>query len=464
MTIDGKAVRATERGQVINPATAEIFARVPEASEAAVHAAVAAAKRAFPGWSAMALDERRRLVMALGERVTAHADELAALLTHEQGKPLAKSKSEVAAAVAYLNAYASLDVDEPVLRDTAAQYVQLRRRPLGVVGAITAWNYPILLALWKIAPAIVAGNTVVVKPSPFTPVATLRLGELTRDVLPAGVVNIVSGGGEVGQRLVAHPDVRKIAFTGSAATGRRIMAAAAGSLKRLTLELGGNDAGIVLNGVDPAKIASDLFWAKFSNCGQVCASLKRLYVHEAVFDAVCGALAEVAARVKVGEGFDPTSEVGPLQNRMQFDKVKAAHDEALAKGAHTLFRGRAPEGPGYFFPITLLTEAHPGMKLVDEELFGPVLPIMAFRDEDEVLVRANGTEYGLGGSIWSADPARAAALAAQLEVGSAWVNQHPSMGPDIPFGGVKQSGIGVECGRWGLEEYTAIQVTNVKMN
>lgn len=463
MTIGGQAVGAERAIEVVNPSTGEAFAHAPDCTAAQVDAAVGAAADAFAGWAATPLAERRTRLRELGERVQGATEELAALLTREQGKPLAKSRSEIAAALAYLDSYTKIELAPEMLRDTPAQRAALIRRPLGVVGAITAWNYPILLALWKIGPAVATGNTVVVKPSPYTPLTTLRLGELAREVFPAGVVNVVSGGNEAGERLTEHPQVRKIAFTGSAATGRRIMAAAAGTLKRLTLELGGNDAGIVLDDVDPRRIAADLFWAKFSNCGQVCAALKRLYVHESVHDAVCNALVEVAAKVKVADGFEPDAEIGPIQNRMQYDKVAAMLGEALASGAKVLFRGEAP-ARGNFFPVTLLTGARPGMRVVDEEVFGPVLPIMAFRDEEAALAAANATEYGLGGSVWSADPERAAALAARFESGSAWVNQHPAMGPDIPFGGVKGSGIGVECARWGMEEYTSVQVVNVKKN
>jgi len=333
-----------------------------------------------------------------------------------------------------------------------------------VVGAITAWNYPVLLAMWKIVPAVLAGNTVVLKPSPYTPVATLRLGQLAQDIFPRGVVNVVSGGNELGAWMTEHPGIRKIAFTGSGPTGKRIMASAAGNLKRLTLELGGNDAGIVLDDVDPAKIAADLFWAKFSNCGQVCAALKRMYVHRSVYRAVCDELVKFAATVKIGRGMDNGIDIGPIQNRAQYDLVNAMVHEAVESGATVLYRSPVPPGPGLFLPITILTDVTPAMRVVKEEVFGPVLTITPFDDEDEALRSANDSEYGLGGSVWSSNIERAAKVAARLDSGGAWVNQHPAMGPDIPFGGVKGSGIGVELGRQGLEEYTSIQVLNVKLS
>lgn len=464
MSIDGELVASAASLSVIDPATAAAFARVPDCSSTQLDSAVAAAQRAFATWSDQPVDERRRLVNVFIERVVSDADTLAPLITREQGKPLAKAHSEINSAVFFARGYAAVALAPEVLRDTPQQRVELHRRPLGVVGAITAWNYPVLLAMWKIVPAVLAGNTVVLKPSPHTPVATLRLGELAQDIFPRGVVNVVSGGNELGAWMTEHPGIRKIAFTGSGPTGKRIMASAAGNLKRLTLELGGNDAGIVLDDVDPAKIAADLFWAKFSNCGQVCAALKRMYVHRSVYQAVCDELVKFAATVKIGRGTEDGVDIGPIQNRAQYDLVRAMVDEAVNSGARVLYQSPVPSGPGLFLPITILTDVTPAMRVVKEEVFGPVLTITPYDDEDEALRAANDSEYGLGGSVWGGDTQRAAKVAARLESGGAWVNQHPAMGPDIPFGGVKGSGIGVELGRLGLEEYTSIQVLNVKLS
>jgi acyl-CoA reductase-like NAD-dependent aldehyde dehydrogenase len=463
MTINAELVASPTQLDVIDPATSLPFARVPDCTREQLETAVAAAKQAFVGWRDVAFDERRRLVNAFIESVVAHAEALAEFIMREQGKPLAKARSEVNAAVFFSRGYAAVDLAPEVLRDTPQQRVELHRRPLGVVGAITAWNYPVLLAMWKIVPAVLAGNTLVLKPSPNTPVATLQLGELAQAIFPPGVVNVVSGGNELGAWMTAHPDIRKIAFTGSGPTGKRIMASAAGNLKCLTLELGGNDAGIVLDDVDAAKMAPDLFWAKFSNCGQVCAALKRLYVHRSKYDAVCRELVKFAATVKMGPGTQEGVEIGPIQNRAQFDLVRAMVDQAINAGATVLYQSSIPPGPGLFLPIVILTNVTPMMRVVKEEVFGPVLTITPFDTEEEALRLANDSEFGLGGSVWSADPERAARVAAQLDSGGAWVNQHPAMGPDIPFGGVKGSGVGVELGRLGLEEYTSIQVLNVKL-
>jgi len=457
MSIDGESVADSASLNVIDPATAAPFARVPDCTRQQLDSAVSAAQRAFATWSDETLDERRRLVNAFIERVVADADTLAPLITREQGKPVAKARSEINSAVFFSRGYAALTLMPEVLRDTPQQRVELRRRPLGVVGAITAWNYPVLLAMWKIVPAVLAGNTVVLKPSPYTPVATLRLGELAQDVFPRGVVNVVSGGNQLGAWMTEHPGIRKIAFTGSGSTGKRIMASAAGNLKRLTLELGGNDAGIVLDDVDPAKIAGDLFWAKFSNCGQVCAALKRLYVHRSVYRQVCDELVKFAATVKIGRGTEEGVDIGPIQNRAQYDLVRSMVDQAINAGAKVLYQSVVPPGPGLFLPITMLTDVTPAMRVVKEEVFGPVLTITPFDDEGDALHSANDSEYGLGGSIWSSDPQRAAKLAARLDSGGAWVNQHPAMGPDIPFGGVKGSGWGPhEQGRAAIEFYTEL--------
>ncbi|HSV71008.1 MAG TPA: aldehyde dehydrogenase family protein [Methylibium sp.] len=464
MLIDGEPVESRASLQVVDPATALAFARVPDCSRDQLDAAVAAAQRAFVTWSDEPDEQRRRLVNAFIDRVAANADELATLITREQGKPLAKARSEINSAVLFSRGYAVVELGPEVLRDTPQQRVELRRRPLGVVGAITAWNYPVLLAMWKIVPAVLAGNTVVLKPSPHTPIASLRLGFLAQEILPRGVVNVVSGGNDLGAWMTAHPGIRKIAFTGSGPTGKRIMASAAGNLKRLTLELGGNDAGIVLDDVDPAKLAPELFWAKFSNCGQVCAALKRLYVHRSVYEAVCDELVKFAATVKIGPGTQDGVDIGPIQNSAEYDRVRSMVDEAVAGGAKFLYRSPVPAGPGYFLPITILTNVTSEMRVVKEEVFGPVLTVTPYDDVEDALSWANRTEYGLGGSVWARDISRAAALAARLDTGSAWVNQHPAMGPDIPFGGVKGSGIGVELGRLGLHEYTSVQVLNVKLS
>jgi acyl-CoA reductase-like NAD-dependent aldehyde dehydrogenase len=462
MLIAGAMRAAGDWLDVIDPATGAPFARVPDCTRDCLDAAVAAARAAAPAWGRTAAADRQERVKAMIARVREHKAELAELLTLEQGKPLHKSASEIDAALFFANSYAEMDLGPEIVRDTPTSRVEVHHKPVGVVGAIAAWNYPILLSVWKIAPAVAAGNSVIVKPSPFTPVATLRLGELVADIFPAGVLNIVSGGDDLGRWMTAHPGIDKISFTGSVETGRHIMRSAAGNLKRITLELGGNDAGVVLDDVEPAAIAEELFWAAFSNCGQVCAGLKRLFVPAALEEPIAKALADVAAAVKVGSGFEEGVQIGPVQNKPQYERLQGLLQDTRDSGAEIYFQGKIPGGSGYYFPVTLVRGARPGSRIVDEEPFGPILPIIPYGSLDEAIALANDTAYGLGASVWGKDTDRAGAVAERLEAGSRWVNQHPAMGPDIPFGGVKQSGIGLECSLQGLREYTNVQVLNVK--
>jgi acyl-CoA reductase-like NAD-dependent aldehyde dehydrogenase len=334
------------------------------------------------------------------------------------------------------------------------------RRPLGVVAAITPWNFPLTLAFWKIAPALLAGNTMVLKPSPFTPLSTLKVAELLRDVLPPGVLNVVSGGDELGAWMTSHPMPRKISFTGSIETGKKVAASAAPDLKRVTLELGGNDPAIVLDDADPATVAKAIFAGAFNNNGQVCSAIKRVYVPEALYDDVVDALAVHAKAVKVGDGTDPESKLGPINNAPQFERVKELVADAISQGARAVTGGHAMDRPGYFFEPTILAGLSDGTRIVDEEQFGPALPVISYRDLGDAVDRANATHFGLSGSVWSADPDRAASVAAELECGTAWINTHLALSPQQPFGGFKWSGVGVENGPWGLAEFTEFQAVH----
>jgi acyl-CoA reductase-like NAD-dependent aldehyde dehydrogenase len=389
-------------------------------------------------------------------------DEIAELLTLEQGKPLngMGSRFELHGAEAWSRHTASLELPVEVLSDDENGRVELHRKPLGVVGSITPWNFPVLIAIWHVVPAIRAGNTVVIKPSPYTPLSTIRLVELLNEVLPKGVLNVVAGRDELGQMMTEHPGIQKIVFTGSCATGKKVMQSAASTLKRVTLELGGNDAGIVLPDANPREIAEGLFWGAFINNGQTCAALKRLYVPDEIYDEVCDALVDYARNVSVGHGLDENSMLGPLQNKMQYDKVVELVEDAKRHGVRVLCGGEAPEGPGLFYPLTIVADATDGMRIVDEEQFGPVLPVIRYTDVEDAIERANRLDVGLGGSAWSSDVEKAKAVASRLECGTAWVNAHGAIKPFAPFGGVKGSGLGVEFGQLGLEEYTAIQVVH----
>jgi acyl-CoA reductase-like NAD-dependent aldehyde dehydrogenase len=462
LTIDGASVAGLATFEVVNPASGAVAGLSPAATAVEIDDAVAAAAKAFDSWSVRPDADRKEACHAIADVLERNAEELATLLTLEQGKPLngMGSRFELQGAIGWARYTADLELPVEILQDDAQARIELHRKPLGVVASITPWNWPLMIAIWHIVPAIRTGNTVVIKPSPFTPLSTLRMVELLREVLPPGVLNAVAGADDLGPLLTGHKDVAKVVFTGSTATGRKVMASAASTLKRLTLELGGNDAGIVLPDADPEAIAEGLFWGAFINNGQTCAALKRLYVHDSIHDRVAAALVRVAAGVTVGPGTNEASMLGPIQNRMQYDKVVGLVEQAKADGATILTGGTAPGGEGYFYPVTLIADATDGMSIVDQEQFGPVLPIIRYSEVDDVIARANASENGLGGSIWSSDTALARQLAQRLECGTAWINKHGAIQPNTPFGGIKASGIGVEFGRQGLEEYTNIQVVH----
>jgi acyl-CoA reductase-like NAD-dependent aldehyde dehydrogenase len=346
-----------------------------------------------------------------------------------------------------------------VIEDSGERRVEAFRRPLGVIGAIIPWNYPLLILSFKLPSALIAGNTLVVKPAPTTPLSTLKFAELVADVLPPGVLNVIADANDLGDAMTHHPDIRKISFTGSTATGKKVMASAAETLKRITLELGGNDPGIVLDDVDPKKIAPGVFEGAFQNSGQVCLAIKRLYVHESVYDQVCDELVTLANNAVVDDGSKQGTKLGPLQNRMQYEKVKGFLDDAHKHG-NVIAGGTAMDRPGYFIQPTIVRDIKEGSRLVDEEQFGPVLPVIKYTDMEDVIRRANGTTYGLGASVWSSDPKRAHDIATRIESGTVWINKHLDMAPHIPFGGAKQSGMGVEFAEEGLAEFTQLQIIN----
>lgn len=460
MTIGGRAVPGTASFEVRNPANGQVIGTAPNGSRDDLAAAVAAAQKAFTSWSRKSDDELAAACRAVTEKIGAHAEELARLLTLEQGKPLngLGSRWELGGAAAWAGATAALSLPPRVLQDNAQGHVEIFRKPVGVVGSITPWNFPVLIAVWHVLPALRTGNTVVIKPSPYTPLATLRFVELLNEVLPEGVVNSVSCDdrtSNLGADMASDPVIRKIVFTGSCATGKKVMQSAASTMKRLTLELGGNDAGIVLPDADPKAIAEGLFWGAFLNNGQTCAAMKRLYVHASIHDEVCEHLAAFARQVPMGDGMDEKNVLGPVQNRMQFDKVARLVADAKKKGQ--VLTGGEP-GQGLFFPATIVAGLKNGDALVDEEQFGPALPIIRYTDVEEAIRAANDSENGLGGSVWSKDIEHAKRIASRLECGSVWINKHGAIQPNAPFGGVKASGLGVEFAEEGLKEYTDAQV------
>jgi acyl-CoA reductase-like NAD-dependent aldehyde dehydrogenase len=460
LLIDGRLVPGASRMDVINPATGKPLLQCPRADVAQLNDAVAAAKAAFPAWSRRSWEERRGMLAALADALISHQDEFARLLTLEQGKPLVQAQFEIGGAIAMIQAFTGMKIEPKVLREDATQKIVQLRAPLGVVAAITPWNFPMILLMIKLAPALIAGNTVVAKPAPTTPLTTLKFGELAASILPPGVLNVITDQNDLGTALTQHPDVAKVAFTGSTATGRKVMASVAGTIKRITLELGGNDAAIILPGVSAREIAPKIFFGAMINAGQVCLAIKRVYAHESIYDELCSELAKLADSAVVGDGMDPKTEIGPVQNKTQFDKVKEFIADGRANGK-VIAGGKVSEDGGYFISPTIVRDIPDDARLVREEQFGPVVPVLKYQDLDDAIARANGTEYGLGGTVWGNDLDQAYAVAAQMDSGTVWVNKHLDLPPDIPFAGAKQSGLGTEMGHEGLEEFTQPKVIHV---
>lgn len=453
MTIGGKAASSANSLDVCNPATGQVFAAVPDAGAAELEAAITAARSAFPAWRDTAWADRAAIVNRIGETIAANAAELAAMLTREQGKPAEQAQFEVMAAAQWCQATATLTLPDREIEAGPGRRQVTRYVPIGVVAGISPWNFPVVLSIWKIAPALLAGNTLVLKPSPFTPMTVLRIGELVRDFVPAGVLNIITGGDALGPLMTAHPGFDKVSFTGSTATGRRVMESAAPTLKRLTLELGGNDAAIVMPDVNVPETAEKLFWSAFTNSGQVCVATKRAYVHKDIYDAFRDELAKLAAAVPMGDGSHQGTALGPIQNKPQYDRVKGLLADCEANG-YRLLQGRAPEGDGFFVPVTLVDNPPEDSRIVQEEQFGPILPLVRFTDVQDAIAKANATDMGLAGTVWSADTDAAMRIAERMDTGNVWINEGLALSPFAAFGGRKQSGMGVENGIEGLMAYT----------
>ncbi|MDC0886194.1 aldehyde dehydrogenase family protein [Altererythrobacter sp.] len=461
--INGKMVTNDKWMDVVNPATEEVIGRVPACGKDELDSAVAAARAAFKTWSKTPIEDRRAVIQQVAAVIKENADELYRLLTSEQGKPHQQAQQEIIGASMMASAQSTLTLEDEINEDSDTRLSRTRRVPVGVVGGIVPWNFPVMMAMQKIAPAMLSGCTIVLKPSPFTPLATLRIAELMKDVVPAGVVNIITGEDSLGPMITEHADIDKITFTGSTATGKKIMEGASKDLKRITLELGGNDASIVMPDADVEKVAEQLFWSSFSNAGQICIAAKRVYIHEDIYDDLSKAVAEYAKGVTVGDGSQQGVGVGPIQNKKQYERVLELIQDAKDNGYQFLLGGDAdPSGTGYFVPLTILDNPPEDARIVAEEQFGPVMPLMKFSTEEEVIARANNSEYGLAGAVWSKDADKGVAIAEQLETGTVWVNEFLHLSPFAPFGGHKQSGFGAEYGKEGLTEFTYPQVITVK--
>ena len=448
---------------VVDPATGETVAKVRVDSFAELDAAIARAQEAQAAWAALPDAERAAFLERAADAIDASAEALALVLAREQGKPLngPNARFEVGACAAWLRATAATPQPKEVVVDDGTTYAELVYRPIGVVGVITPWNWPMMIAIWQIAPSLRMGNTVVAKPASNTTLSGLALAAVLNDVLPEGVLNLVAGNGAVADALVRNAAIGKVMFTGSTETGQKIIEASAGNLSRLTLELGGNDAGIVLPDADPKAIAENLFWGAFINTGQTCAALKRLYVHDSVYDAVVEELAAIAANMPMGVGTDEANVLGPLQNRGQFEIVDQLVEDAKQRGARVVLGGEPDrDAAGNFYPTTLVADIDNDAPLVQEEQFGPALPIIRYTDLEQAIAWANGVDVGLGGSVWSSDRDKAREVAARIQSGTVWINSHGGVDPRIPFGGVKQSGYGLEFGVEGLKSVSVPQVIN----
>lgn len=460
LVIGGKFIAGATSLDVINPATGKAFATCSRANQAQAEAAIAAAKAAFPSWSKTSLEERRQALLKIVDAFSLRIDEFAKLSTLESGKPLPLAVREMKGAAASIKNFAKLDLAAEVLSEDEKSRIVKVRAPLGVVAAITAWNYPMTLLVNKLPPALLAGNTIVVKPAPTTPLTTLLFGAICKEILPAGVVNVIVDNNDLGGFISQHPDVAKVAFTGSTATGKKVFASCADGVKRVTLELGGNDAAIVMNDVDVKEVAPKILQGALVNAGQVCLAIKRVYVHESQYDAMCDELASLAKQVVVGDGLAQGTQMGPLQNKMQFEKAKEFLADANANGK-VIAGGHAMKGDGYFIEPTVVRDIPDTARIVREEQFAPIVPVLKYSSVSEAIKRANDTSYGLGATVWGKDVQRASEVAMQLEAGTVWVNKHLELPLDVPFGGAKQSGLGVEKGQKGLDEYTQSRIVNI---
>lgn len=459
MTINGLPALTRATFDVVNPATGQVEDQAPECTPEQLDEAMSSAAEAFRTWRKD--DEaRREALRSLADAVEKNQDELVRLLSLETGKPIPISTAEVTSVGPWLRYYADLDFPRETIQDDENALIEVAHRPIGVVAAITPWNGPVGLWSWKIAPAIRAGNTVVLKPSPFTPLSTLLLGEIGAEALPPGVINIVTGGDDLGKAMTSHPLVRKISFTGSISAGRSVAQSAAADLKRVTLELGGNDAAIILDDADLEKTVGTLLAFSFFNCGQICCIPKRIFAPANRYEEIVEAFAAGAHSLTVGTPQQESTMMGPLTTSEQYDRVRELVADAVAGGARVAAGGHPIDRPGYFFEPTVLADVAEGVRIVDEEQFGPAIPILKYTSVNEAIARANNTEFGLSGSVWGTDLVGATEVAEQLECGTAWINTHAILPPYVPFSGAKHSGLGVANGEAGLVSFTEPQVVH----
>ncbi|OTG85453.1 aldehyde dehydrogenase [Acinetobacter sp. ANC 4558] len=462
LIINGSKIKGlAEKVGVVNPANENIIVEVPSASIEQIDDAINAATVAFSQWKDVSDDTIREAFTKIVKDIRSEKDEIAALITLEQGKTIGMAQFEVEAGASWIEYIASLEIPVETIQDPSGKIIQIFNRPLGVVASITPWNWPFMIAIWHLFPALRTKNCIVNKPSEYTPLSTIKLVEIINRHLPKGVCSVVLGKGAVGQALSEHPQIAKVTFTGSTRTGQSILSHSVNTLKGVVLELGGNDVGIVLDDADIDVIAERIFGSAFLNVGQTCAALKRLYVHENVYDALVERLVKIAHAQVIGNGMDAATTFGPVQNKAQYEKVKALIADAVSQGGQIITQHQTVPEQGYFIAPTLITHVHDGIAVVDEEQFGPVLPIMKFKDVEDVLQQTNLSEYGLGGSVWSTDIEKAQQIANRMETGTVWINSHSDVSPAAPFGGWKLSGLGYSFGLDGLLLFTHKQTIHI---
>lgn len=463
LLIDGALTQGADSMDVIDPTTGKSFAQAPRADKALAERAIASAKRAQQDWSALGYEGRRPYLERFAEAISANLDRIAETLTRERGGPIADCRFEVGRARDAIQYFAGQRLEDRVVRENGEELIVEQRYPQGVVVAIMPWNRPMTLLSFKLGPALITGNSVIAKPAPSTPLSTLLLGEIAADIFPAGVFQTIVDANDLGPILTSHPDVAHVSFTGSTPTGKKVLTSAASTLKRFTLELGGNDAAIVLDDVDVEWVADKIYAAAFINAGQVCYATKRVYAPRSLSQALTEALARRADAAVLGDGLDPATTMGPLQNRMQFEKVLDFIESARADGG-TFLTGGDATGDGYFIRPAIVTGLPNSARLVQEEQFGPVLPVQVYDDVEEAIAEANASEFGLGGTVWTGDVKRGIAVASRIETGTIWVNQHMALPLDVPFGGAKESGIGLQNGIEGMEDFTQLRILNAKLH
>ncbi|KAH6611303.1 aldehyde dehydrogenase [Trichoderma cornu-damae] len=455
--INGKSAPTAESRHGINPATLKAKPDVPVATRGDLDRAVDAAKGAFKRWSKVPYEERRAAVLAFADAIDKRRTEFRDLLISEQGKPIPQADAETDAAIEWIRGMSDIKLPEDVVEDNERHTVTTRYTPLGVVAAIVPWNFPLMLATAKIAPALLTGNVIIVKPSPFTPYCGLKVVELAQHFFPPGVVQSLSGGDDLGPWITSHPGINKISFTGSTATGKLVMQSASKTLARVTLELGGNDPAIIFPDVDVDKVAEKVALYAFLNSGQVCLNLKRIYVHESIYDQFRDAMVKHIKAYTLGDGSQHGVSHGPLQNAAQYERVKTFFDDIERQGWKVAVGGTMEPSDGYFVAPTVIDRPPEKSRIVVEEPFGPIVPLLSWTSEEDVVSRANNSTMGLGASIWSNDVAKATRIAREIEAGTVWVNAHFDISPFVPFGGHKESGIGTEWGPGGLKGFCNVQ-------